>query len=70
MHRLGCRGRGVRLRMEPSINCVIGWIAACLVFAQSAERAAAEVKGFALVQVAAPKRGPIPKQLAPEPDMR
>jgi hypothetical protein len=38
---------------------VIAWIAACLVFAQSAERAAAEVKGFALVQVA-----------APEPDMR
>jgi len=39
---------------------VIVWVAICLAFAQVTGRAAAEVKGFALVQVADPKRGTIP----------
>ena len=42
------------------MNRVIVGVAACLVFAQIADRAAAEVKGYALVQVAQPKRGSIP----------
>jgi RND family efflux transporter MFP subunit len=42
------------------MNRVIVCVACCLVFAQVAGRAAAEVKGYALVQVANPKRGAIP----------
>jgi membrane fusion protein (multidrug efflux system) len=42
------------------MNRVIVCVAVCLVFAQCAGRASAEVKGYALVQVAEPKRGTVP----------